>query len=89
MGSKKKERVMKKIVVASLIALAFLATSCVAQDAFAKEYKIGYVDVGKVFDMYSKTKESEKALGEKAKAKEAESKTMLDELRKMKDAGYC
>ncbi len=85
MDFKKKERGMKRIVAASLIALAFLATSCVTQDAFAKEYKIGYVDIGKVFDSYNKTKESEKALGEKAKAKEAESKAMLDELRKLKD----
>jgi len=76
---------MKKIILAGVVICAFLATSLVAGDAFAKEYKIGFVDMAKVFDTYKKTKDSEKALAEKAKAKEGQRKSMLDELRKLKD----
>ncbi len=53
--------------------------------AYSKEYKMGYVDLAKVFDEYKKTKDSEKNLEEKGKGKEAERKKMVDELRKLKD----
>jgi len=76
---------MKKIAIAALIVAAFLMASCVVKEAFAKDYKIGYVDLAKVFDQYGKTKDAEKALSEKGKAKEVERKTMIDELRKLKD----
>jgi len=55
------------------------------EKVYAKEYKIGYVDLAKVFDEYKKTKESEKSLEEKGKAKEADRKKMVDELKKLKD----
>lgn len=72
------------VVVAVFFALGlFCGIGC--EIAHAKEYKIGYVDLAKVFDEYSKTKESEKALEEKGKAKEADRKKMVDELRKLKD----
>ena len=51
----------------------------------AAEYKIGYVDMGKVFGEYSKTKESEKVLEDKGKVKEGERKKIIDEIRKLKD----
>lgn len=76
---------MKKILIAAVVVSAFLLTGFAAGDVFAKEYKIGYVDIGKVFDMYKKTKEAEKSLSDKAKVKEDERKVMLDELRKLKD----
>ena len=70
------------VVSATAIAIAALfSTSAV----FAEGYKIGYVDMAKVFGEYSKTKESEKALEEKGKAKEDERKKMIDEVRKLKD----
>jgi len=53
--------------------------------AFAKEYKIGYVDLARVFDEYKKTKDSEKALEDKAKGKEAERKKLIDEIKRLKD----
>ena len=70
------------------VAMAVVVTACFAMlsgDAFAKEYKIGYVDLAKVFDDYKKTKDSEKVLADKGKAKEAERKALVDELRKLKD----
>jgi len=78
---------MKKLsvaVVAAVFAVS-LFSGVIAETASAKEYKLGYVDLAKVFDEYKKTKESEKALEEKGKAKEAERNRMVDELRKLKD----
>ncbi|MDP2912572.1 MAG: OmpH family outer membrane protein [Candidatus Omnitrophota bacterium] len=53
--------------------------------AYAREYKIGYVDLARVFDEYKKTKDSEKVLEEKGKAKENERKKFVDELKTLKD----
>lgn len=77
---------MRKIalVVAALFAVSlFGGLAC--DKARAKDYKLAYVDLAKVFDEYSKTKDAEKGLEEKGKLKEAERNKMVDELRKMKD----
>ena len=78
---------MKKLMVFAVAAIfvfgMFLGFA--ESSAYAKEYKMGYVDLAKVFDEYKKTKDSEKNLDEQAKAKEAVRKGMVDELRKMKD----
>lgn len=76
----------RKIVLA--VAVIFgLSLLCgpVQKELYAKEYKIGYVDLAKIFDEYKKTKESEKTLTEKGKIKEEERKKLVDELRKLKD----
>lgn len=76
----------KYVSLAIAVVFAFGLFFCFAQDkVYAKEYKIGYVDLAKVFDEYKKTKDSEKGLEEKGKAKEADRKKMVDELRKLKD----
>jgi len=74
---------MKKIffVIAVICAVALL----VPQYSWSKEYKLGYIDLAKVFDEYSKTKEFDKTLEQKGKSKEADRKKMVDELRKLKD----
>lgn len=69
----------------ALVAIAVIFAFVCADVAMAKEYKMGYVDLAKVFDQYKKTKDSEKVLTEKGKGKEAERKKMVDELRKLKD----
>jgi outer membrane protein len=77
---------MKRIAI--LVAVLFaigLFTGMAPEKAYAKEYKIGYVDLAKVFDEYKKTKDSEKDLEAKGKAKEGERAKMVDELRKLKD----
>lgn len=74
--------------VAVAVALVFAAgifSGVAIETASAKEYKMGYVDLAKVFDEYKKTKESEKALEDKGKTKEAERNKMVEELRKLKD----
>jgi len=77
---------MRKLV-ALAVAVMFVSGSLAlsAHMACAAEYKIGYVDLAKVFDEFKKTKESEKKLEDKGKAKEGERAKMVDELRKLKD----
>ena len=72
------------LAVAAIFALGVLFSSA-PEAAYAKEYKMGYVDLAKVFEEYKKTKESEKVLEEKGKVKELDRKKLVDELRKLKD----
>ncbi len=69
--------------VAVVVAVVFVLGLIFGSAAYAKEYRIGYVDLPKIFEEYKKTKISEKALEEKAKAKTAEEKAMVDELKKL------
>ncbi len=75
----------KGIVLLVTVIFAASLILGLAPEAMAKEYKIGYVDAMRVFEEFKKTKESEKALEEKAKAKDVERKKLVDELRKLKD----
>ena len=72
---------MKKgiVLLTALLFAAGLFVSPVCEKAFAKELKIAYVDLAKVFDEYKKTKDSEKVLEEKGKGKEAERQKLVDE----------
>lgn len=72
----------KKLIIAVAI---FAAFALIGSTAWAKEYKIAFVDLASVFDQYKKTKDSESALAEKGKAKEAERKKFVDDIRKLKD----
>ncbi|MCX5678808.1 MAG: OmpH family outer membrane protein [Candidatus Omnitrophica bacterium] len=76
---------MKKIIVLAVAAVFVCGMFFGVSRAYAKEYKIGYVDLAKVFDEYKKTKDSEKDLEAKGKAKEADRANMVEELRKLKD----
>lgn len=77
---------MKRIaVVVAVLFAAGLFSGIIAENAHAKELKIAYVDLAKVFDEYKKTKDAEKSLEAKSKVKEDERKKMIDELRKLKD----
>lgn len=75
---------MKKIIILAAAVFVFGMLLGVGR-AYAKEYKIGYVDLAKVFDEYKKTKDSEKDLEAKGKVKEADRANMVEELRKLKD----
>ncbi len=74
---------MRRVAVA--IAVVFMCGMLCLGTSWAKEYKIGYIDLARVFDEYSKTKNFDKSLDEKGKAKEAERKKLVDDLRKLKD----
>jgi outer membrane protein len=76
---------MKKLTL--LVAVVFAVSVLVVlggKDAFAKEYKIGYVDPVKGLNEYNKTKDSEKTFETKRKTKEAERKKLTDDITKLK-----
>jgi outer membrane protein len=52
--------------------------------AWAAEWKVGYVNVAKVFDGYERTKASDATLGKKGKQKEAELEERMNELKKLR-----
>ena len=66
---------------AVLLALGLLAA---ARPAAAQELKIGYVDVGKVFEGFERTKTSEAALEKQGKSKEGELEGRMAELKKLR-----
>ena len=79
---------MRSRIVIAVVAVIFAAgifAFGTAEKAYAKELKVGYVFMAKVFDEYQKTKDSEKSLQAKGQAKEAERKKLVDELKKLKD----
>lgn len=51
----------------------------------AKELKIGYVSIAKVFDEYDKTKASDKTLEKKGQEKQLDREKYVSEIKKMKD----
>ena len=65
------------LVVLILVALAFAVPS------YAE--KIAFVDVGKVFDGYEKTKENDSNLTAEGREKQKERDALVSEVRKMKD----
>ena len=67
------------IIVAVLVLLGGRAW---AEEAASK---IGYVDLGRVFDEYNRTKSSEAALDQHGKQREAELEGRLSELKKMRE----
>ena len=52
----------------------------------AEEFKVGYVNVGKLFDQYERTKASEAVLEKKGKQKEAEMEGRVNELKKLRES---
>lgn len=63
----------------------FLSTLLLSPPLRADEATIGYVDLGRAFDGYEKTKQLDRQLEEKSNAKSAEREHMVGEIRKMKD----
>ncbi|MFC1590382.1 OmpH family outer membrane protein [Candidatus Omnitrophota bacterium] len=76
----------RKITVAAVMALAagFLFFARPASSA-EEANKMGFVDLARVFDQYSKTVEFDKSLEEKGRSKEDERKGMVEEIRKLQD----
>ena len=72
-------------LVAAVVIIAAVCVVFTGADAFAKEYKIGYVDLAKVSDEYAKTKDFEKTFEVQVKGKDAERQKFVDEIRKLKD----
>ncbi|MEI8175754.1 MAG: OmpH family outer membrane protein [Candidatus Omnitrophota bacterium] len=77
---------MKKYgMVAAACLLAGLFVAGTPLRSYAKDVKIAYVDLDKVFEEYNKTKDAYKVLDSKLKDKETERKKMVDDVRRLKD----
>ena len=73
------------LVALGLLAAAWCAfTAWWGPQAQAQELKIGYVNIGRVFDGYERTKASDAVLEKKGKQKEAELEGRVNELKKMR-----
>jgi len=70
------------VMGALLIAVMFLMANTVYAEG---AQRIGFVDLAKIFDQYSKTVEFDKTLEAKGKGKEEERKKMVEEIRKLQD----
>ncbi len=75
-------RAMSKLVI--LVFLVSLSLAAVNMGHAAGD-KIAYMDLGKVFDEYNKTKELDKQLEAKSTAKQGDRDKMVAEIKKMKD----
>jgi len=72
-------------------ALLWLVLACpispaLRSTAWAAEAKIGYVDIGKVFEGYQRTKASDATLERQGKQKEAEFEARMAELKKLRQS---
>jgi outer membrane protein len=80
----KKETMMKISKVGITVFIFFIFTlNCMF--AGAEEIKIGYVNLGKTFDEYEKTKKYDKSLEEKGSKKEKARQKLVDEIKELKD----
>jgi len=68
----------------ALIGIVGLSLFLVTGSAYAED-KLAYVDLGQVFDEYSKTKEYDKVLDKKQKAYEKDREKQLDEVKKLQE----
>lgn len=73
---------MKKIIIASLITV--LLGVFLGSDLFAAD-KFGYVNLGRIFDEYNKTKDYDKILEKKQKDFETERETKINEIKSLQD----
>ena len=67
-----------------VVAMLGLLCAGVCLPVEAQELKIGYVNIGEVFDGYEKTKGSDAVLEKKGKQKEAELEVRMNELKKLR-----
>ncbi|MDD4879451.1 MAG: OmpH family outer membrane protein [Candidatus Omnitrophica bacterium] len=74
-------------LMSKLVILAFLVSLSLAAVNMARAAgeKIAYMDLGKVFDEYNKTKDLDKQLESKSSAKQGERDKLVAEIKKMKD----
>ncbi len=77
------KRLASKFVAAVFIVSIFLSYANLVFAAGGE--KIAYMDLGKVFDEYNKTKDLDKQLAGKGDAKQAERDKMVTEIKKLKD----
>jgi outer membrane protein len=62
-----------------------LAIFCLVSPSFAAESKIGYIDISRAFDEYTRTKEADAALEKKGNEKEVQREKMVNDVKKLKE----
>ena len=75
----------KRFFWAVFVLAAVLTTGFGISEARAAGDKIGYVDLARVFDEYTKTKEFDKTLESKGAGKQADRDKMVAEIKKLRD----
>lgn len=74
---------MKRFIIIG-VGLLFLV-GVVAQGEAEELRKVGYINLGKLFDEYEKTEEADKVLEEKGNARQTEREKKFDEVKRLKD----
>lgn len=75
----------RHLFVSTFLSTFLLSTFLLLPTPVLAEAKIAFVDLGRAFDDYEKTKRLDKQLEERSGAKQAERDKMVSEIRKMKD----
>lgn len=71
-----------KLIFVIFLLLIFIGASA----AFCQtDFKVGYIDVSKIFDQYEKTKESDKVLEAELNKRQGERDKLLNEVKRMRD----
>ena len=76
---------MKLSKIAVLIFILFIFIFGHLSFARAEGIKIGYINLGKTFDEYEKTKQSDKSLEKKGDKKEKARQKLVDEIKELKE----
>jgi len=76
---------MKMLKLASIVFVLSLFLVGQATQVFAKDIKLGYVNMSKAFGEYQKTKEAHSGLEKNLEAKKIERQKMVDEVSKLKN----
>lgn len=76
---------MKKLGIVLGVVLMVFGVLGVQGRAQAADFKIGYVDLARVFDEYQKTKDFDKQLEQKGSSKQADRDKMVADVKKMRD----
>jgi outer membrane protein len=70
--------------IVSLLVVVFVCSSIVS-NAEARDLKVGYIDMQRVFTEYQKTKKAESKFEQQGKAKTDERNKIVESIRRMKD----
>ncbi len=77
---------MRRFLVMAVVATALFSMGLGGAWVEAKDSsKVGYIDLSKIFDEYTKTQTSSQALEKEGQAKQAEEQKRLDDIRRLKD----
>ena len=75
---------MTRYILAAIV-VAFFVCGIIIDQAHAKELKIGYVDMQRVFTEYEKTKGAESKFEQEGKVKTDERNKIVESIRRLKD----